>query len=75
MAAVDLSTVHLIAELSGRSTGEHKVPLEVRGLPENVDATFERRLARITLDVKTSVERQVTPSRPRGSVCGYLRLE
>jgi len=73
MAAVDLSTVHLIAELSGRSTGEHKVPLEVRGLPENVDATFERRLARITLDVKTSVERQVTVE-PIGKQAEGFRL-
>ncbi len=60
MAAVDLSTVRLVADLSGLSTGEHKVPLELQGLPENVEATIARRLARITLDVKSSIERQIT---------------
>ncbi len=59
MAAADLDQVRVIADLNGRPTGEHTLPLETRGLPSTITAVPSARVARITLDRTDATERAV----------------
>lgn len=59
MAAADLGSVRIIAEIGDRKTGEHSSRLEPRGVPPGVDVSLGIYTVRVTLDRKDSIRRPV----------------
>ena len=60
MEKAKLTQTRVVADLSGRELGEHSVVLQLRSVPPGITANMEQRVARVTLDAKSSIQRSVT---------------
>ncbi len=60
MDKAKLTQTRVVADLAGRALGENSVVLEIRSEPPGITASVERKVVRVTLDAKSSIQRTVT---------------
>ncbi len=60
MDKATLTQTRVVADLAGGVLGENSVVLEIRNRPLRITASVERKVVRVTLDARDSIQRSVT---------------